>query len=230
VSPDRGPVEPLTKQAIRKYPRVSASFPVECIVDRRKIRGRASILGGGGLFLQDPAQLPPNTEVTLRFRPAKHLPLIQAKAKARYSIPGQGSGLEFTQISPKHHQIILRLIHRRTANRRQHPRVPLVTQIYCKECMSLAFARDVSVGGMFIETRDPPSVGSRIELRFHLDDGEPIVVAMAEVKYSVAKLGMGVQFIDMASPDRKRIEAYISKCPALPDPAASANPAATPSP
>jgi len=183
------------------------------------------MLGGGGLLLLDPAQLPPNTEITLRFRPAKHLPLIQAKAKVRYATPGQGSGLEFTQISPKDHQIILRLIHRKTANRRRHPRVPLVTQIYCKQCMSLAFARDVSAGGMFIETRDPPSVGSQIELRFHLDDGRPIIVAIAEVKYSVAKLGMGVQFSDMALPDRKRIEAYTSKYPALPDPAASASPA-----
>jgi c-di-GMP-binding flagellar brake protein YcgR len=172
----------------------------------------------------DPQAFPQGLELSLRFRPARHLPFIEAKARICYVVPGKGSGVEFTEITPEQHHLILRLIHHKTANRRRFPRVQLATQIYTKEEMSLAFSRDISLGGMFIETREPGPIGSEIDLRFHLDDGGPVVIAQAEVKYHVAKLGMGVSFIDMAPSDRKRIEAYIAKKPALPEPAAPAKP------
>lgn len=209
----------------RKYPRVEASFPVEYTVADRKVRGRASILGGGGLFIKGES-LPPGTELLLRFRPAKHLPIIQAKGKAVHHAPGQGTGVEFTRISPHDQQSLLRWIHHRRAERRTYPRVALVTQVYCAEYMSLAFSRDVSMGGMFIKMKDPPAAGSRVTLRFHLDDGGPIVVATADVRYIVPKLGVGVQFYDMPPADRRRLAAYVAEGTVLPEP--KPNPTASP--
>jgi c-di-GMP-binding flagellar brake protein YcgR len=104
------------------------------------------------------------------------------------------------------------------ANRRRYPRVPLATQIYCQECMSVAFSRDLSQGGMFIETHDPARVGSEVTVRFHLGDGGPIVVALAEVKYSIAKLGMGVEFVEMSPADHKRIDDCVARSPKLAEP------------
>jgi len=200
----------LTRDEQRRFPRVPAKFHVEYTVGNKTARGQASTLGGGGLFLLSPAILSPGTEVVLRFRPAKHLPFIEAKGKVRYALPGKGSGVEFTQLSEANLHLILRLIHHKLANRRKHSRAPLATQVYCRECMSLAFARDVSLGGMFIETRNPLPVGSQVSLRFHLNDGGPIVMTAAEIKYSVQKLGMGVEFVELSPADRKRIAAHIA--------------------
>lgn len=194
----------------RRFPRVPAKFHVEYTVGNKTVRGRASTLGGGGLFLLSPAILSPDTEVVLRFRPAKHLPFIEAKGKVRYALPGKGSGVEFTQLRDENLRLILRLIHHKLANRRKHSRAPLATQVYCGECMSLAFARDISLGGMFIETADPLPVGSQVSLRFHLNDGGPIVVTAAEVKYFVQELGMGVEFAELSPTDRKRITGHVT--------------------
>ena len=90
--------------------------------------------------------------------------------------------------------------------------------------MSLAFSRDLSLGGMFIDTRHPSPLGTEIDLRFHLNDGQPIVVAVAVVKYHVAKLGMGIEFTELTRADRKRVEAYVTRMPPLPEPAAPTEP------
>jgi c-di-GMP-binding flagellar brake protein YcgR len=207
----------LTRKESRLYPRVFTVFSVEYTLGDRTVQARATSLGGGGLFLQSQS-LAEGTEITLRFRPARHLPVMEVRGRIRYMLPGKGSGVEFVEIRHEDHQMILRLIHSKTANRRKHPRVPLATQIYCQECMSLAFSRDVSRGGMFVDTRDPLPIGSEITLRFHLNDGGPIVVALAEVKYHVTKLGMGIQFLELSPADRKRIDDYVAKTPKLPEP------------
>ena len=84
--------------------------------------------------------------------------------------------------------------------------------------MSLTFSRDVSRGGMFVDTRDPLPIGTEIALCFHLNDGGPIVVALGEVKYHVTKLGMGVQFLELSPADRKRIDDYVAKSAKLVEP------------
>jgi c-di-GMP-binding flagellar brake protein YcgR len=199
----------LKKPNARKYPRVPSKFTVEYTVGDRKLRARASTLGGGGLFLEKSEALSPGWEIGVRFRPARHLPFVEARAKVCYVSPNQGAGLEFTEISSQHHQVLLRLIHHKTANRRQFPRASLATQIQCEGCMALAYSRDVSAGGMFVETTVPCEKGSRVELRFHLNDGGPVILAKAEVKYLVPKLGMGVEFVDLSPSDRERIENYV---------------------
>jgi uncharacterized protein (TIGR02266 family) len=211
----------VDRENLRQFPRVPAHFSVDYTVGSKSFRCQASTLGGGGLFLEDSAAYPLGTELSLRFRPARHLPLVEASAVVRYNVPGKGCGVKFTRINPQHHEMILRLIHHKTGDKRKFPRVALATQIYCEALMSLAFSRDVSLGGMFIETHDPLPVGSQIELRFHLNDGGPIVTATAEVRYSVTRLGMGVQFIDMAPSDRKRIADYVAKSEPLSEPAAT---------
>lgn len=208
----------MKPENLRRSPRVSVSFPVEYTTGNKTYRQRAGTLSGGGLFLTGPQELAPGTEITLRFHPARHLPLVEAKAKVCYQIPGQGVAVAFVEISPEHRHLLLRLIHHKTANKRTFPRAPLATQIECLECMSLAFSRDVSLGGMFIETTHPLAVGSRLNLRFNLDDNGPIILAVAEVAYQVVKLGMAIRFVDLAPEDRKRIEAYVARA-AAPTPA-----------
>ena len=113
--------------------------------------------------LTPPEELVAGQEISVRFRPARHLPLVEARAKCllRRSLK-QGAAIEFTEIGEEDRQKLLRLIHQKSKTEDFCPRAPLATQVECDRCMSLAFSRDVSLGGMFIETTDPLPVGAAI--------------------------------------------------------------------
>jgi c-di-GMP-binding flagellar brake protein YcgR len=178
----------------------------------------ANTLSGGGLFLTTEEGLEPGKELTVRFRPAKHLPVIEAQACVRYMVTGQGSAVEFTQITADDRHRLLRLIHQKTGDRRILPRAPLATQVQYDTSMSLAFSRDISLGGMFIETTVPLPVGSSLLVRFNLDQKDQVVTATAHVAYHVEKMGMGILFTEMEPQARDAIQLYVESVPALPEP------------
>jgi uncharacterized protein (TIGR02266 family) len=178
-------------------------------------------LGGGGLFLAHVEGLEPGKEISVRFRPAKHLPVIQAKASVRHLIAGQGAGIEFTEISADDRQRLLRLIHLKTGDRRLQRRGPLATQVQCEQCMTLAFSRDISPGGMFIETTVPLPVGTLLTVRFNLNNKDRVVTATAQVAYQVEKMGMGILFTEIDPEDRDAIQEYV-KSVAVPPKSGSA--------
>lgn len=195
----------------RQFPRAQVTFPVDCVTGKAKVHCQAANLGGGGVFIHSTQRLEPDTEILVQFRPAKHLPLIKVKGKVRFHIPGLGSGVEFQSLSESTRQALVRLIHHRTIGRRKDMRVPLVTQLSFDEGQTLALVKDISVGGMFVETRNPPPSGSQIRLRFNLDPESPVVVAVGHVSYVVEKAGMGVQFVEIQQEDQQRIQAYIDR-------------------
>jgi PilZ domain len=207
----------VTRKEHRKFPRVPVRFTVECRLGERNFRARAAILGGGGIFLEMPEAPEPGVEVSLCFRPAKHLPFIKAKAKVCYHVPGQGVAFEFSEITPEDRHLILRLVEHKKGDRRNFPRVRLATQVECEAAMILTFSRDVSVGGMFVETNTPLPTGSILTLRFNLNN-QASVVAKGVVTYQVRKFGMGVHFLDLSPEDRKIIEEYVAGSTVLPEP------------
>ncbi len=201
---------PLKKEPeTRKYPRIASNFPVIFKLGDTTARIQSVNVGGGGLRLETSA-LPCGAELTIRFRTAKHHSFIQAKARVVYTLPDLGSGIEFTDIDPEHLQLILKAIHGKTGNRRKAPRVPLATQIHIGESMSLALSRDLSVGGIFVDTKEPCAIGTLLDLRFHLAENDPIIIAKGEIRYVVPKLGMGVQFSEISNEDRKRIAEFVA--------------------
>jgi c-di-GMP-binding flagellar brake protein YcgR len=210
----------LEFKGARKFPRISANFPVEFTFAGKKFGPRATTLGGGGVFVTLPDPPPVGTELALRFRPARHLGFVETKARVVYH-GKDGAALEFLYISPEEQHILLRLIHHKTGNRRKHPRAKLATQVEWQGLSSLALSRDVSVGGMFVETTDQPEAGSKVKVRFHLEDGGEIVMATAEVSYTVSRMGMGVRFVEMEPSDRERIDRYVSQHPQLLEPPAN---------
>ena len=199
----------MTWSEFRKYPRCQVDIPADFTWEGTTHRTRALTLGGGGLFVQVAKAIAPDTDLTVRFRPAGHLPVVEARAQVRYCLPGRGVGVEFTEIRPETRQKILRLIIHRLEERRRFPRAPFAAQIEYEGGMSIGFGRSLCVGGMFIEAKKPPTLGSQLRIRFHLGDGGPIIVAAAEVKYSVPKVGMGVEFVDLSPADLKRIDDYV---------------------
>lgn len=206
----------MSRKENRKYPRIPVRFNVECRVGSQTLRARAAILGGGGIFIELADAPPVDTEVFLQFRPAKHLPLIKAKAVIRYHLTGQGVALEFTELTPEDRHLILRLVERKKDERRQFPRVRLATQVECQDTVMLTFSRDVSHGGMFVESPSPLPTGSILNLRFNLDD-QSSIVAKAVVTYQVKKFGMGVQFLDLTPENRKSVDAYVARNTVIPE-------------
>ena len=93
--------------------------------------------------------------------------------------------------------------------RRLAPRLDKVFRVYLEgeRGMGLGIARNISEGGMFVETRAPQPIGSQVRITFPADSGE--MSAIAEVRYvchllgrtpvsergPLALRGMGVRFL-----------------------------------
>jgi hypothetical protein len=96
-----------------------------------------------------------------------------------------------------------------TSERRAGARLDKVFRVYLEgeHGMGLGIARNISEGGMFVETRAPQPIGSQVRITFPADTGE--MSAVAEVRYvchllgrtpvadrgPLALRGMGVRFL-----------------------------------
>ncbi len=80
------------------------------------------------------------------------------------------------------------------------------------------FAENLSVGGMFIATRNPLPPGTNLTVEFMLPDSSVKVKTRAEVMWSrkhpkspSQKKGMGIRFQELTSDDKKKIDLLVSK-------------------
>jgi hypothetical protein len=96
-----------------------------------------------------------------------------------------------------------------TPERRAAPRLDKVFRVYLEgdRGCGLGIARNISEGGMFVETRAPQPIGSQVKITFPSDTGE--MVAVGEVRFvchllgrspaadrgPLAMRGMGVRFL-----------------------------------
>jgi PilZ domain-containing protein len=94
---------------------------------------------------------------------------------------------------------------------RREPRVCLSSDVECDVDTGRVRWRfaDLSAGGMFIDVYDPLPPGTRFGVRFQLDP--PPISARAQVHYVQPRIGMGVQFVDLAQEDRKRIREIVDR-------------------
>jgi len=66
---------------------------------------------------------------------------------------------------------------------------------------------NLGLGGLYIQTQDPPPPGTFIQLLFDVPSGE--VRARAVVQRSKSKEGMGVKFVAMQQEDRGRFARWL---------------------
>lgn len=97
--------------------------------------------------------------------------------------------------------------------KRQYRRVMLIVQVQCVALNreSLSVTRDVSVGGMFLNERDPFPAHSIVNLSFRLNPGGAQMTCTAEVAYAFKGVGMGVMFKDLADDVRAAIEQFVAE-------------------
>ncbi|HMD84086.1 MAG TPA: PilZ domain-containing protein [Terriglobia bacterium] len=196
---------------LRKYPRVPVDLSAVYTLNARTRRARILTLGGGGLFLADPEPIAVGARLSIRFRPAKHFPPLEVQAEVRYVISGKGMGMEFLDIDAEYRQRLMTFIIHRTGETRQFSRAPLAAQVEHAGGSQIGFSRNISVGGMFIETKKPVATGTHLKMRFNLDDDGPTIIVDGEVRYAVEKVGMGVRFLNLSLADQKRIDVYLAK-------------------
>ncbi|HKW88422.1 MAG TPA: PilZ domain-containing protein [Candidatus Acidoferrales bacterium] len=90
---------------------------------------------------------------------------------------------------------------------RRHPRAKppkdFLVAWQCDGRRDASRAHNVSLGGIFIENPDPPVRGTKLELLFDSPEGE--VCVTARVCFVKPRGGMGVQFLGMDFPARRRL-------------------------
>ncbi len=90
--------------------------------------------------------------------------------------------------------------------RRQHDRSRLLVDVFFdgKDATGVASTKDISIGGLYMNTQTVLPEGSVLMLRIPL--GEEQVVVNAEVVYSNPGRGVGVQFQGLSEKDRALME------------------------
>ncbi|MBI3804485.1 MAG: PilZ domain-containing protein [Nitrospirae bacterium] len=106
-------------------------------------------------------------------------------------------------------------------NRRQSPRVPyIVLEVKGKHSnkVFLAYAENISQGGLFLSSSQSLKIGDRFPIEFILPDNKTTVRCTCEVtwkkkyeKSGVASEGVGVRFVDLPASEKKVISGWIDQ-------------------
>lgn len=104
--------------------------------------------------------------------------------------------------------------------KREHPRVSLELQVQCRvesfhQFMD-EYSNDISLGGMFLKSRDPKPVGSLLHLKFSTGDGRKLIEGLGRVVRvrppgSGGIPGMGIQFVNLDPESRRFIEEVVEE-------------------
>jgi uncharacterized protein (TIGR02266 family) len=104
--------------------------------------------------------------------------------------------------------------------RRKHVRVALCNKVYvtCNGMASELYTVNVSAGGMYINTKDPFPVGSKVVISFPLKAGSHIHLkgVVANIKGEIGKLppGMGIEFKEVGDEERKKLRDFVKNASA----------------
>ena len=95
--------------------------------------------------------------------------------------------------------------------KRQHRRFRLVTQLTCAalDREELLLSRDVSVGGMFVTSKDPFPQDSEVAIAFRLRPKDSLISCHGKVMYAIVGVGMGVMFTDLDEESRQSLQKFV---------------------
>ena len=96
-------------------------------------------------------------------------------------------------------------------NRRSSPRVALGMTVAYRlgNTIAAALTINVSHGGLAIRTTSPLDVGTTVKVRFRLPGGAKDIDAEAGVAWTDRRLGMGLQFTNIAAADQAAIDEFV---------------------
>jgi uncharacterized protein (TIGR02266 family) len=105
--------------------------------------------------------------------------------------------------------------------KRRHPRIKLITKVthMAGKFFHYYYSRDLSLGGIFLETQEPFPIGTEVQLEFPL----PEVAERLSVKGKVVRIveraedapgpypGMGVEFMGMTEEARGMLADFVTR-------------------
>lgn len=106
-----------------------------------------------------------------------------------------------------------------TRARRRHQRTLLKTSVslVSESNFYTGFTDNISEGGIFVSTFTVIAIGQRVALEFTLPDDGPPICTVAQVRWrrvynvdSDLGPGLGLQFVNLDSNARERIEAFVA--------------------
>jgi type IV pilus assembly protein PilZ len=102
--------------------------------------------------------------------------------------------------------------------RREHQRfdTSVAVDYASGDTFLFAYLTNISAMGIFIRTEDPLAVGTRLRLRFHVDESDPLVlegevawINPVRTKGENINPGMGVRFIQLTPERREQVVALV---------------------
>src|SRR6478672_1140492 len=93
--------------------------------------------------------------------------------------------------------------------RRRHDRSRLIVDVFFngQDATGVASTKDISLGGLYMNTRAEVADGETLMIRIPLGDEQ--IVCSAEVVYRNPGLGLGVRFIDLSDEGRAALQREI---------------------
>jgi hypothetical protein len=97
--------------------------------------------------------------------------------------------------------------------KRQHRRARLVTQVICETLgrESIMVTRDVSVGGMFVSTKNPFPQDCEVALSFRLRAADAPLSCRGKIVYAIAGMGMGIEFAGLSEQGRQALQKFVDE-------------------
>ncbi len=105
------------------------------------------------------------------------------------------------------------------ADKRKYPRRPISVKVTNKSSGFFSYysSTNISMGGMFLKSQEPPPLNATLSLEFNLPSiNQPfrvdaiVVRIMPHGNSEDAAPGMGIQFKDLSRDNRKLIEAFVN--------------------
>ncbi len=107
------------------------------------------------------------------------------------------------------------------AEKRRHPRIKLITKVthMAGDFFHYYYSRDLSIGGIFLETQEPFPIGTEVKLEFPL----PEVAERLSVKGAVVRIveraedapgpypGMGIEFVGLSEEAQAMLADFITR-------------------
>ncbi|TMA28073.1 MAG: TIGR02266 family protein [Deltaproteobacteria bacterium] len=202
-------------------------FPVRYVCDGVAIQTTSRELSALGIAVRSLS--PPN--VGARVSMALYLPNTAAPevaigrvARSSAQAPADaGFWADFIVVDPQARMRISNLLAARDEARRPErtfARLPVHIQVRFRTAREFSeeHAINLSRGGIFIRSDEPPPVNSAVEVELQLPDGGPPVSSAGVVVHQVLpggkkEAGVGIQFVDSSDPFRERIDRYMDSLP-----------------
>ncbi|HEY6909348.1 MAG TPA: TIGR02266 family protein [Myxococcales bacterium] len=201
----------------------SCVFPVRYVAEGVAVQTTSCDLTALGIAVRSLRPPPVGVRVSMAlYLPDAEVPEVAVGrvARTREGLPADaGFWADFVVVDAQARIRISNLLAGRNQPEGQHrafPRRPvlLTVRLHSERGVVTERAINLSRGGIFIHTRNPPPVAAAVEVELELPDGRPPVTSRGVVVHrrlpAAGRLpGAGVQFADASDAFRDRVDRYM---------------------